>query len=95
MNYNDYKRRKQIEYGEKFDESDLQQWAIRFFESGQRIKVLMYGEEITGTVGVTTGWKPVFILMRKSNSHGSSDTIGESAKLVAVQSGRKYYPVAP
>lgn len=46
---------------------------IPYYENQQRIKVDVIGMGIkSGTVGKTIGWKPVFILMLRSNSTGSS-----------------------
>ena len=88
--YHDYLTKKRAEYGSAFDPSDLNPAFIRYFESGQRVKVRLYGEELTGTIGVTTGWKPCFLLMRRSNAYGSSDCIGHDTVLLAVKHGRAY-----
>jgi hypothetical protein len=101
LSYRDFINRKRAEYGDKFDSSDLDARFIPFFESGQRIKVdiaglspeneLFYGHTIkTGTVGVTTGWKPCFLLMHSSRSIGSPWTLGSAEKLLAVKRGRIY-----
>lgn len=39
----------------------------------------------TGWVGVSTGWAPAFLLMRRSNSVGSSDVLGADDRIVAVK----------
>jgi hypothetical protein len=80
--YKDYVSRKKAEYGDKFDESDLDPRFIPFYESGERIKIDDFGRTIGGTVGITTGWKPVFLLMRTSRSTGSSDILDKSTKIV-------------
>jgi len=55
------------------DYSQISQQFVPFYENGKRIKVkFSYGEIKSGTVGMTSGWKPVFILMLRSNSIGSS-----------------------
>ena len=60
------------------DYSDISKKFISYYESGDRIKVkFSYGEIKTGTVGMTTGWKPVFLLMLRSNSIGSSYTLSD------------------
>lgn len=74
----------------RFDASDLDERFVPYLRSGQRIKVEVYGRTITGTVGITTGWKPVFLLMRTSRSIGSSDILDKRAKLLAVKVGREY-----
>lgn len=60
------------------DYSELSTKFIPYYENEQRIKVkFSYGEIKTGTVGMTTGWKPVFILMLRSNSRGSSHQLND------------------
>lgn len=83
MNYETYIKRKQAEYGAKFDPSDLDSRFAPFLGSNKRIKVKAYGEVKAGTVGVTTGWKPVFLLMANSRSRGSSFTLGKDCEIVS------------
>lgn len=85
---------KKSQYGSKFDASDLAPQFRRHFHTGQRLKVRnIDGRERTGTVGVTTGWKPVFILMHRSTDHGSTDVLGKYDVVVAEQVGGKYIPI--
>lgn len=89
--------RGQREHGDKFATDDLHARFIPYYNSGQRIKVRYGGEDgptITGVVSTTTGWKPAFILMRRSNDHGSSWVLTERDEIIAVQFGRNYVPVA-
>lgn len=74
--YSEFLERKRREYGDKFDASDLDPRFIPFYESGERIKVETIGKPMTGTVGVTTGWKPCFLLMRTKRSISSPWTLG-------------------
>jgi hypothetical protein len=96
-NYEDFIERAKRLWGDKFDDSDLAPQFIPYFGTGQRIKIAgprgVNGGEITGTVGVTTGWKPVFLLMRTSRSIGSSETLRRDDSIVAFQRGRFYNPV--
>ena len=85
--------RKTAQYGDKFDPSDLDKRFIAYYQTGQRVKVETCGMVMTGTIGVTTGWKPAFLLMRTSRSIGSPWTLGKDDKLIAVKYGRKYIPV--
>lgn len=81
--YDEYIARKKREFGSKFDESDLSKKFIAPFNSGDRIKVKFpYGEVKSGTVGVTTGWKPVFLLILTKRSHGSSYTLNDECQIV-------------
>ena len=84
-NFEQYLNRKRREYGEKFDASDLAQQFVRYYESGQRIRVKFnYGEELTGTIGITSGWRPAFLLMRTSRSIGSPWLLGKDDQIVEV-----------
>jgi hypothetical protein len=91
--YEDYLSRKRAEYAD-FDPSQLAPAFIPFFHTGQRIKVrFSSGEEKTGTVGVTTGWRPAFLLMLKSSAHGSSEVLGAGDVPVAIKKGRTYHAI--
>jgi hypothetical protein len=68
------------------DYSNISKQFIPYYENCQRIKVqYTYGKEKevkSGTVEMTTGWKPVFILMLKSNSTGSSYILTDKEKII-------------
>lgn len=91
-----YLDRKAREHGARWDDRDLQ--AARHFapylHSNIRIKVRngLYGAVRTGTVGITTGWRPAFLLMSRSSAHGSSDVLGPHDVIVGVLYGRTYRP---
>ena len=89
-NYAAYLAKKRTQYGEKFDDTDLAPQFIPFYNSGIRIRVMMFDEEITGTIGITGGWKPCFLLMRTSRSLGSVYTLRKDDTIVAVQHGKLY-----
>ena len=77
-NYKEYVDNKLKQYGSKFDTSDLNEEFIPYFENGERIIVkFSYGEVRRGTIGVTTGHKPCFLLMLTKRSLGSSYTINK------------------
>ena len=84
QNFQDYLEQKKRACGEKFDPSSLNPNFVRYFESQQRIEVDFGYEKKRGRIGVTTGWRPVFLLMLRVDSVGSSHTIGESDKVVKV-----------
>jgi hypothetical protein len=80
--FESYLFRKQSQWGEEFDPTDLNLQFVPYFESGKRIEV-DFGYEIKrGTVGVTTGWKPTFILLLTKRSIGSAYTLGKDAKFI-------------
>lgn len=74
-NFADYVAQKRQQYGDKFDASELAPQFIKYFENGERITVDFGYEKKRGTIGVTTGWKPVFLLMLTKRSIGSSHII--------------------
>lgn len=88
--YTDYITRKRAEYGERFDPSDLDPRFIPYFNSGERVRVSTRGLTLTGTVGVTTGWRPAFLLMRRRTDRGSSWVLGPNDQILAVKRGKRY-----
>ncbi len=94
--FSQYVLKKLREHGNKFSMADLDMRFVPYFESEYRIKVKpKYGDEITGTVGVTGGWRPSFLLLRRSNAIGSSNLLGSGDEIIGEQYGRKYYPPSP
>lgn len=76
------------------DRSMLAPQFAGYHGTDQRVRVrFSYGEELTGTIGITTGWRPVYLLMRRSSDTGSMYTLSDSDQVVAVQRGRKYVAV--
>ena len=90
--FTEYLIRKGEEYPKKFDSSELAKQFVPYFENGARIEV-KFGYGAThlgtkrGTVGITTGWKPVFLLMLRKDSVGSSWTLKECDEVVRVVKG--------
>lgn len=85
-------------HGDKFDPSDLiaaQQFAP-YLHTDLRLKVsnVRWGWERTGRVGITTGWKPAFLLMHRSSDRGSGDLLGPNDIIIATWNGRRYEDVA-
>jgi hypothetical protein len=73
------------------DRSALAPQFAGYYESEERIKVrFAYGEEKFGTVGKTTGWRPVYLLMPRIDSIGSTDTLGADDKVIAVKRDGRY-----
>jgi hypothetical protein len=77
---------KRREYGARFDASDLASAFVPYYESGARIEVQDGPDKVRGRVGVTTGWRPCFLLMRRRSDRGSSYTISERNKVLRVVS---------
>jgi hypothetical protein len=80
--YKEFVERKSREFGSNFDESDMNPNFIKYFENEERITVDFGYETKRGTIGVTTGWKPCFLLLLTKRSLGSSWTIGKNDKVI-------------
>jgi hypothetical protein len=81
--FQSYITRKEKEFGDKFDPSDLALHFVKYYESGERIEIkTAYGEVKRGRIGITTGWKPVFLLMSRRNTIGSSETLSRHDKVL-------------
>jgi len=84
-NYKEFIKRKKEEYGSKFNTSDINEKFIPYYESQQRITIgFGHGEVKRGTVGVTTGWKPAFILILTKRSKSSSYIIDNDCQILAI-----------
>lgn len=77
-------------YAGKFNESGLAKQFVPYYESQRRIEVAFYdinGQEYErkrGTVSMTTGWAPSFMLMLTRRSRGSSYRLNDRDKIVRV-----------
>ena len=84
--------RKVREHGDKFSDKGLNPAFVDAFNKGQdyRVRVIMFpgAKPIWGFIGMTTGWVPSFLLMRRRGQHGSSDVIGPNSVIV----GEKWMP---
>lgn len=91
----EYEDRRRAEHGTKYDGSRLNPALVRYFESGERVRVDMgRGVTLTGTIGATTGWRPCFLLMRTSRAIGSPWTLEHGETVTAVKVGRRYQEVS-
>lgn len=79
-------KRARARWGDDLDLSYLpDKW--RPYLNGPRIEVALDGEDVTrGRVGITTGWRPVFLLVRRRSDRGSSIILVESDELLRVVS---------
>jgi hypothetical protein len=94
--YEEYCARKRQQYGARFVPPPTPEF-VRYFNTGERVRV-RFGyasepEELTGTIGITTGWRPVFLLMRTTRSLGSPWTLSIRDHVVAVKRGHRYMEV--
>jgi hypothetical protein len=84
--FQQYLNRKRNQWGSKFDPSDLALQFVPYFENQQRIEVSFGGGDFhkRGRVGITTGWKPCFLLLPTTRSRGSSWILGGPDVVVRV-----------
>lgn len=81
--YNAYLRRAHDRHGDKFSECDLAEKFRPYLR--QRLEVRFASGEIKrGYVGVTTGWCPLFMLLLRRNSSGSSWLLGADDEILRV-----------
>jgi hypothetical protein len=71
------------QYGDKFDPSELDPRFSNLLHTNKRTSVRFDPETIkTGTVGITTGWKPVFLLMLTKRSRGSEYILDKNCEVI-------------
>ena len=81
---------KAVEYASKFDQSDLAPQFVNAFNSDSRVEVEFVNdkgevyETKRGRISVTTGWRPVFLLMLTRRSTGSMYTLGAKDRIKRV-----------
>ena len=97
-NYTTFVESKKEQYSDTFSEENINKDFIPYFNSQEKVKVEYtyksgVKETYTGTIGITTGWKPCFLLMRTERSRGSSYTISDICKVIAVKKGSKYIAI--
>ena len=81
--FTEFLARRGEKYPEKFSSEDLAEKFVPYYKNGARIEVrFSSGEVKRGTVGVTTGWRPCFILMLRRDSIGSSWTLGKNDEII-------------
>lgn len=92
-NYEAYVAAKRLEYGDRFDVSELDHRFAPLLGTSTRVRVKSrYGEIEAGRIGVTTGWKPAFLLMPTVRSTGSSRILGPDDQIIGVKyPGTKNY----
>lgn len=84
-NYKEFINNKIKQYGVKFDTSDLNEEFIPYFENGERIAIKFnHGEIKRGTIGISSGWRPCFLLMLTKRSIGSCYTINKKDEIKRI-----------
>ena len=94
--YEEYTAGKRRQYGAKFSPANLHAHLIEYFNTQVRVRVrFAHGEELTGRIGVTSGWVPAFLLMRRNSDRGSVHVLGAGDRVVAIFGGRRGYVPVP
>lgn len=89
--FTDYVARQRDRYGPQFDSSDLAPDFIPHFRTGQRLRVdLGHGLIKSGTIGVTTGWHPAFLLLLTTRSTGSAYVLSPLDKILNLVPSPKF-----
>lgn len=70
------------QHGDKFSDCCLDKRYIPYFNNLHRIKVRFKDGIKSGNVNMTTGWRPVFILMLTFRSRGSSHILDETTEIL-------------
>ena len=89
--YEELITRKRAQYGDKFDPSELAPQFVEAFNRGQSCRVAVPafsgepGKKSWGHIGVTTGWRPVFLLMRSSRCYGSSYVLKSDTPIIGCR----------
>lgn len=88
MTWDRWKSMPQARKADMRDTSDLHQ-KLRGWE-GQRVTITPKPEyyPATFTVGISTGWKPIHMVIRNSRQHGSSEIIGPDMQIDHVEAAR-------
>ena len=75
---------KKLRWRESFVPPEGSETLARYCGSEQRVEVDNDGHIVRGFVGITTGWKPSFILLRTKRSIGSWILLGANTKVLKV-----------
>lgn len=75
--------------------TDCHDTILAAYKARMRVEVmnLRTGHVRRGVVGITTGWRPAFLLIARATSRGSSDVLGPDDVVLSYWSGREYTPV--
>lgn len=84
MNIKQYLDAKHREVGDKFDTSEIAPEFFRYYGTGIRLEVTGPSGVRRGTVGVTSGWRPMFLLMHRKSDIGSSDVLTKEDKVTGI-----------
>lgn len=89
--FEQYCEGKKRQYGELFSTKNLAQQFAPYLHTNTRLKVKdEHGKIHFGSVGITTGWAPVFLLMHSKRCIGSSFVLDKEHKILAYKEKHKY-----
>jgi hypothetical protein len=84
--FEQYIDRQRSQYGDKFDASELAPQFVEALNNGDRYRVKVQspygGKPYWGFIGITTGWKPAFLLMFRRGQIGSSFLLSDKYQIV-------------
>lgn len=85
--FNDLCTARKKQYGDKFSTKDLSAQFVHAFNMGNtyRIQVDFGYAKTWGYVGITTGWVPCFMLMRRRGQHDSSQLLKATDKIISTR----------
>ncbi len=86
--YEEFIKSKKEQYPNEFSDKNLNPAFITAFNNGDTFRVLVdlgYEKPVWGHIGVTTGWHPVFLLMPRRGSLGSSEAIRREDKIIKTK----------
>jgi hypothetical protein len=92
--YESFVARGKATWGRKFSQASIAKKFVPAYNYGQRIRVRFHGSDkmvLSGTVGVTTGWKPAFLLMQTKRAIGSPWTLSNRDRIVPSTTPIKRY----
>ena len=92
--YTEYCKRKKKEYGNEFSDKDLAQQFAPYLHTKIQIVVKdTYKQTHTGFVGVTTGWRPSFLLLDSIHSCDSDFLLQHEDTIIAIKIADTYIPI--
>jgi hypothetical protein len=92
--FEQYCKDKKRQYGELFSTKNLAQQFTPYLYTNTRLKIKdEHGKIHFGSIGVTTGWVPVFLLMHSKRCIGSSFVLNKEHKILAYKEKHKYIPM--
>ena len=91
---------RQLKKMDNFTTADLPEKFVPYYEQGSQLRIKIergvnFIVNEYGRVGVSTGWKPAFLLVKSDRHKGSSVVLDEEDRVVALRRGsdKRYKPL--